>query len=69
MPVSVQIDPPRMGVDLDRNLALGASAQHLLDVGLVAWAALKMRPSNAVPNRKKRIHVKHDSHGLHLRLR
>ena len=42
----VKIETPRMGVDFDDNIVLGAGPQHLLDVDFVPRSPLKLPPGH-----------------------
>ena len=48
MPAPVKIEPPWVGIDLDRDAVLGTRRKHLLDVDVdvdvVAGAASNCRP-------------------------
>jgi hypothetical protein len=46
MPAPVKIEPPRIGIDLDRDPVLGACRKHLFDVNVVAGAAQQLPPSH-----------------------
>jgi hypothetical protein len=46
MPSPVEVEPPWMGIDLDDNVVLRASAKHLLDIDFVPRAALKLPASH-----------------------
>ena len=39
MPTPVKIEPPWIGVDLDRNTVRGTGGKHLFNIDVVAWAA------------------------------
>ena len=43
MPAPVKIEPPWVGIDLDRDAVLGTRRKHLLDVDVVAGAASNCR--------------------------
>ena len=46
MPAPVEVETPRMRVDLDHNVMLGAGPQHLVDIDFVAWTALELTAGN-----------------------
>ncbi len=41
MPAPIQVEAPRVGIDLDHDVVLGAGVQHLLDIDFVAWPPLE----------------------------
>ena len=48
-PAPVEIEPPRVAIDLDRDTVLGAGGQHALDIQVIARAAQQL-PAGHVTN-------------------
>src|SRR4051812_34178157 len=44
VPPPVEIKPPRMGVDLDRDAMAGARFQHFLNIDVVPWPTEQLPP-------------------------
>src|SRR5580692_11006931 len=51
MPAPVKIEPPWVGIDLDRDAVLGTRRKHLLDVNVVAGAAQQLPPGHMTEDR------------------
>src|SRR5438045_1456008 len=41
-PPPLEIEPPGVAIDLDRDTVLGAGGQHALDVQVIAWATQQL---------------------------
>ena len=50
MPAPVEIEPPRMGIDFNRNAVLSAGSQNLVDVDLISRAALELSSGHVAEN-------------------
>src|SRR5581483_6602454 len=55
VPAPVEVEPPRIAVDLDRNAVLGAGGEHRLDIDVVAGAAEQLAPGHVSENRRRRM--------------
>jgi hypothetical protein len=44
VPPPIQVEPPRVGIDLNHDVMLGTGTQRLLDVDFVAWPPLQLAP-------------------------
>ena len=50
MPAPVEIEPPRMGIDFNRNAVLSAGSQNPVDVDLISRAALELSAGHVAEN-------------------
>ena len=67
MPAPVQVQAPRIGVDLDGNAVLGAGPQNSFDVNVIAWAAEQLPAGHVSEDGGSRIrNGPHDAIGLLL---
>src|SRR6478609_7776713 len=55
VPAPIQVEAPRVGVDLDHDIVLGTGAQHLLDIDFIAWPPLELAPGHVADDGGVRI--------------
>ena len=55
MPAPIEIEPPRIGVDLDRDTVLGTSLKDFVGVDLIARAPQQLPAGHVAQNRRERI--------------
>ena len=60
MPAPIQVQTPRVRVDLDGTSVPGAGPEHLLDVDFVAGAALQLAARHVADVRMCKSATKHD---------
>src|SRR5438270_12137679 len=66
-PPPVEIEPPRVAIDLDRDTVLGAGGQHALNIQVIARAAQQLAASHVTNHGDEWVGgCAHEAFGLHL---